>query len=142
MMEVASESGSFMLTRARLSKIARARIQDAKVLLRGRRYDSATYLCGYAVEVALKARIVRVLGWPGFPETSGEFQALESFRIHNLAMLLHLSGSERRIRASFLTEWSAVSQWDPEARYKVVGSATRAAAAMMIQSAETLVKAI
>jgi HEPN domain-containing protein len=50
-----------------LDSIARARIEDAKALLAAGRFDGATYLCGYAVEVALKARICRALGWAEFP---------------------------------------------------------------------------
>ena len=34
--------------RSDLSKIARARLRDAEVLYRSRRYDGAIYLCGYA----------------------------------------------------------------------------------------------
>ena len=42
-----------MISVAELDSIARARIEDAKALLTGGRFDGATYLCGYAVEVAL-----------------------------------------------------------------------------------------
>jgi HEPN domain-containing protein len=131
-----------MLTRTQLRKIARARIQDARVLLRGRRYDGAVYLCGYAIELALKARICTVLRWQGFPSTRKEFEGLSSFKVHELDILLHLTGREARIKASYIAEWSAVAQWDPEARYKPVGSANRAAATLMISSAETLLKAL
>ena len=40
-----------------LDNIARARLDDAKALLVAGRFDSASYLSGYAVEVALKATI-------------------------------------------------------------------------------------
>jgi HEPN domain-containing protein len=46
-----------MILVSELDDIAQARIADAKVLLAGGRFDSAIYLCGYAVEVALKTRI-------------------------------------------------------------------------------------
>src|SRR5712691_5133895 len=68
-----------MISVAELDNIARARIEDAKVLLTAGRYDGATYLCGYAVEVALKARICRTLNWTEFPSTGSEFQAYRSF---------------------------------------------------------------
>jgi HEPN domain-containing protein len=42
-----------------LKAISRARLRDAKVLLKGKRLDGAAYLCGYAVELALKARAER-----------------------------------------------------------------------------------
>lgn len=48
-----------MIPKADLKATARARLRDAQVLLRGKRLDGAVYLCGYAVEIALKARICR-----------------------------------------------------------------------------------
>src|SRR2546430_6318938 len=63
-----------MITRSDLQKIARARLRDVEVLYRSRRYDGAIYLCGYAVEIALKARICKTLSWLGYPSTGGEFQ--------------------------------------------------------------------
>lgn len=50
-----------MADKVQLTKIARARIEDAKVLVHSKRYDGAVYLCGYAVEIALKVRICRTL---------------------------------------------------------------------------------
>jgi HEPN domain len=131
-----------MITRLDLTKIARARLRDAEVLYRSRRYDGAIYLCGYAVEIALKARICRALSWPGYPSTGGEFQNYQSFRTHNLHVLLRLSGVEEKVKTTFMTEWSEVAAWDPETRYKPIGSATRQAAALMIASARILLRAL
>lgn len=72
-----------MIPVVELDKIARARLEDAKGLLAAGRFDGATYLCGYAVEVALKARICRTLNWSEFPSTGVEFQAYRSFRRMN-----------------------------------------------------------
>ena len=131
-----------MLTRVELRKIARARIKDSQALFRARRYDGAVYLCGYAIEPALKARICRTLGWPGFPSTGGEFKGLEGFKIHRLEMLLHLSGRASSIKAKYMVDWSIVAVWDEGLRYKPIGSADRLAAQKMIQSAETLLRAL
>jgi HEPN domain-containing protein len=131
-----------MIPRSDLKKIARARLRDAEVLYRSRRYDGAIYLCGYAVEIALKARICKTLSWLEYPSTGGEFQNYQSFRTHNLHVLLRLAGVEERIKATLITEWSAVAAWDPETRYKPIGSATRQAAALMIASARILLRAL
>jgi len=85
-----------MITRSDLTKIARARLRDAEVLYRSQRYDGAIYLCGYAVEIALKAKICKTLSWLGYPSTGGEFQNYQSFRTHNLHVLLRLSGVEEK----------------------------------------------
>jgi len=62
-----------MTTKNELRTLARARLKDAQILFTAKRYDAATYLCGYAVELALKARICQTLGWTFFPETNKEF---------------------------------------------------------------------
>ena len=131
-----------MITRSDLTKIARARLRDAEVLYRSRRYDGAVYLCSYTVEIALKARICKTLSWSGYPSTGGEFQNYQSFRTHNFDVLLRLSGAEEKVKTTLMTEWSAVAAWDPEARYKPIGSTTRQAAELMIISARTLLKAL
>ena len=67
-----------MILRTELRKLVRARLKDAEVLCANRRYAGAVYLCGYAVELALKERICKTLGWQGFPETGQEMQGYRS----------------------------------------------------------------
>ena len=93
-----------MIVRSDLRNIARARLRDAEVLLGNQRYDGAIYLSGYSVEIALKARICRTLGWSGFPETNREFEGYQSLRTHKLDVLLHFSGAEARIKRLFMAE--------------------------------------
>jgi HEPN domain-containing protein len=131
-----------MISAANLSKLARARLVDAQILLGAKRYDGAVYLGGYVVEVALKARICRTLKWVGFPETRSEFQSLRTFRTHNLDVLLSLSGREQKIKTNHLAEWSAVVTWDPEVRYKAPGSAQKSDADLLLKSAAALLKAL
>ena len=127
-----------MISVAELDNIARARIEDAKVLFAAGRFDGAAYLCGYAVEVALKARICRTLNWAEFPSTGGEFQAYRSFQTHELDVLLRLSGQETRLKQNHFSLWNAVAVWKVESRYNVVGTAQQPDAAAMIQAAEEL----
>jgi HEPN domain-containing protein len=132
-----------MITRNQLRELARARLRDSEALIRARRFDGAAYLCGYAVELALKARICQTLRWiAGFPETNAEFQAYQSFRTHNLAVLLRLSGIEARIRINYIAEWSLVDRWDPEDRYKPVGNVTESSARSMIAAARVLLRVL
>jgi len=94
------------------------------------------------VEISLKARICRTTHWTGFPETRGEFQDYQSFKTHNLDVLLKLSGVSEKIKTTYLTEWSAVATWDPEARYNPVGTARDADARLLVQAAKQLLKAL
>jgi len=101
-----------MILPSELRAIAKARLRDAEVLLSASRYDGSVYLCGYSVEIGLKARVCRTLKWHGFPSTNKEFEGYHSFRTHNLDVLLRLSGSEVKIKTKYLAEWSVVAMWE------------------------------
>jgi hypothetical protein len=90
------------------------------------------------VELGLKARICRTLGWQGYPSTSSEFKDYQSFRTHNLEVLLRLTGREQHIKKNFLAEWSAVAQWNPEARYQSIGRNSESDARLIFAAATTL----
>lgn len=121
-----------------LRLIALARLEDAKALFAASRIDGAAYVCGYAVEIALKARICITLGWQGFPDTRREFESYTTFRTHNLDVLLSLTGREIDVKENYLGAWSAVAEWNPEARYKAVGEASAEDIEVMIAATEKL----
>ena len=131
-----------MIPSAELRKIARARLKDAQVLLDAKRYDGSVYLCGYSIEIGLKARICRALKWSGFPSTNKEFEGYHSFRTHNLDVLLHVSGVEVKIKTRYFAEWSTVAMWEPETRYRPIGTATAGDATDMINAATAVLGAL
>lgn len=128
-----------MIQKNDLRKIARTRLKDADILMASKRYDGAVYLCGYAVELTLKARICRTLKWNGYPLTSKEFENYRSFRTHDLDILLHLTGLEKLIKTAYLAEWSHVAKWNPAARYQSIGTAKKDDTQLMISSAKILI---
>jgi hypothetical protein len=125
-----------------LREIARHRLRDARVLYRAGQYDAAAYICGYAVEVALKARICRTLRWDGFPEKNAEFDGLQSFRTHRLDKLLQLSGQQPRIAARYFAVWAEFDTWDPSDRYRPIGSVNSHDVLRRIDAAQHLVRAL
>jgi hypothetical protein len=131
-----------MISRQDLRKISRAKLKDAEALFAERRYDAAVYLCGYAIECSLKARIVTTLKWKGFPETGKEFEMFRSFKTHHLETLLALSGQQDRIYTEYLSDWTVVNKWNPENRYLPAGSFRRRFALDMIHSSSRLITAI
>lgn len=131
-----------MIGQPELTGIARARIADAEALSRSNRYDGAVYLCGYAVEIALKVRVCRTLEWAGFPDSAKDFKEYQSFKTHDLDVLLHLSGVEKRVKKNFLPEWSVVGTWNSEMRYNPIGNATKESAEHMIEASKTLMEAL
>ncbi len=131
-----------MLTVAELRAVSAARLDDAQALFNAGRYDGVVYLCGYAVELALKARICETMNWDGYPATNREFRDYQSFRTHDLKVLLRLSGQENRIIESMTNTWRAVSQWSPDLRYRPPGSATRLSAALLMEQMKLVKESI
>ena len=131
---------------AELRKTARQHLRDARALYRARRYNGAAYLCGYAVEIALKVRICRSLGWQTFPEKEGVGGRYRSFLQHDLDWLLLLSGRDKKIRESqqLQADWSQVLVWKPEMRYGLPGGVVRNAASVrdMLESAARILDAL
>ena len=129
-----------MLAINNLREISAARLYDAKILYVAQRFDGAYYLCGYCVELALKVRICKSLKWSGFPETNKEFERFSSFKVHDLDVLLKLSGYEGVIKGTYFSEWSTVMAWRPEVRYARIGATNEKAAKDMIDAAAILVR--
>jgi hypothetical protein len=137
-----------------LCELARERIEDAEALFTAKRYEGAMYICGYAVEIALKARICKTLRWGEFPSESREFnqnQKYQFLKTHVLGLLLSYSAQEERVKTKFSTEWSAVAAWSPESRYTPATRITKRTsprvvarlemkARLMIDSAKILLK--
>ncbi len=69
------------------------------------------------------------------------FQNPRFLKVHDLVTLLKFSGVTEKIRNHFSTEWSIVEKWNPEIRYKPIGSHARQTAQDMLTSTETLVNA-
>lgn len=124
------------MQKTEIEKIVEARLKDAEVLLKASRFDGSVYLCGYAIELGLKERICETLKWNEYP-TSSKYS---TFKTHDLDVLLHLSGIEDTVKLNYMTEWSIVAQWNPEARYETIGKVKEADAKDMLESAKELIK--
>src|SRR5579862_1187954 len=94
------------------------------------------------IEIQLKLRICTTLRWAGFPETAGEFQGFQSFKTHDFEDLLHMTPRESSIRVSHMMDWSVVTQWRPESRYRPPGTVTRAAALSMLEATRRLMRVL
>lgn len=119
-----------------IEKIVQARLKDAEVLLEASRFDGSVYLCGYAIELGLKARICKTLQWDKYP--SGK--DYNTFKTHDLDVLLHLTGLEDKVKLKYMAEWSIVTQWNPEARYNPIGNVQESDARDMLDSTKELIK--
>lgn len=119
-----------------IEKIVQARLDDAQVLYDASRFDGSVYLCGYAIELGLKARICRTLQWDEYPATS----KYQTFKTHDLDILLHLTGLEDKIKLNHFAKWSIVTQWNPEARYNPIGNVKDSDAKEMLDASKELLE--
>jgi HEPN domain-containing protein len=131
-----------LVSTAELRRISTTRLGDAKILLKNGRFDGAGYLCGYAMELALKLKVCQFRNWEGQPENEREDPSYQILRTHNLNGLMQLTSInvQREIKGRYFTEWSIIRSWRPEARYHPIGSVTRGDAAALLQAADTLLK--
>lgn len=110
-----------MANRNQLKELALLRRREAEVLFAANLYDGARYLAGYVLELALKARICRLLDIEEYPDT-GDFRRV--YATHDLDQLLKLSGLSRKPSLQenkLFDSWSTAASWRPERRYDVPG---------------------
>ena len=131
-----------MISATELRGMAEAKLADAVILYQAGSYDNALYLCGYAIELILKARICDTLEWRGFPSRTAEFRDFQSFQTHDLKVLLSLAGIESRILESFSHDWGVVAKWDPAWRYSPTGRVNEDDCLGMIESSALLMEVI
>ncbi len=130
-----------MIAISDLDGTAREYLRAAKLLRTRRSYDVATYLCGYAMEIALKARICRTLHWTtGFPETTAEFKLKSNLKTHDLEALLEFTGLQDKVKLRYFADWAIVNKWKPEQHYSPPGTKTRIEAEDMIQATQNLLR--
>ncbi len=123
-----------MLNRLELQNLAISRIKEAQVLLDNSYPESAFYLSGYAIELALKATICKNLGIDElFADAATVNKSKEintafgKLKIHDLDTLMVFAGLYPKLqdRTEQLFEmWSFIVQmgWNEESRYLYHGS--------------------
>lgn len=108
------------VTRLDFQELATVRLAEAKALLDAELWDGAYYLAGYAVEVGLKACIIkRVQATDAFLERKFS----ERCYTHNFSDLLELTGLKAIWKASRATDlefsdnWKSAIVWTEQKRY-------------------------
>jgi HEPN domain-containing protein len=109
-----------ILTGADFQDLAEERLAEAKVLLDQGKWDGAYYLAGYAVELALKACIIKTLmATDAFPDK--EFSKnCYTHAVEKLVGLAKLDGARKVATDAdpdLLTNWVVTRDWSEEKRY-------------------------
>lgn len=108
-----------MITRSELRKLVERRLKDAHVLMGGRRYESAYYIAGYAVECAIKACIAKQFRRNTIPDK----KLVNETYLHDFERLLKAAGLWDQLQKDVMTSpdlgssWNVIKDWKPEVRY-------------------------
>src|SRR5271169_612834 len=111
-------------TRREFQQLARMRLKDARVLMRGGNAEGAYYLTGLAVECAVKACIAKNTKRHDFPPNQS---AIKDIYTHDLVKLVKAAGlqtaldTEANRSNSFQKNWDVVKVWNVESRYRTKG---------------------
>lgn len=108
------------MNRIDLQNLTSIRLQEAKVLLDNGLYDGAYYLCGYAIECALKACIAKNVKKYDFPDK----RVVVDSHTHELSKLIKVAGLSLELEnksndnQAFKLNWQVVRDWSEVSRYK------------------------
>ena len=94
------------------------------------------YLCGYVLEMALKACVCKSLDLSGYPDA--EPGVRQMFKTHDFGVLELLAGlrsrvaEQKRISPEFERSWNRLILWNTDLRYR--SSASRMDAEVMLDA--------
>lgn len=120
------------MNRSDLQNLTKLRLKEARALLDKELFSGSYYLCGYAVECALKACLAKQTKEHDFPNKK---IANDSYT-HNLSQLIRVAGlqsvldEEMDRDSKFAVNWAIVKDWSEESRYEIHSS--RAAHALYL----------
>ncbi|MFM7129252.1 MAG: DNA-binding protein [bacterium] len=104
-------------SRSDFEKLIELRLREAKLLLVSKEWDGAYYLAGYAVEFALKIKIIaHLMNSNSFPEK----KLADNFYKHELTLLRKMAKLDIEMDndATVSTQWDIVKDWNEQTRYE------------------------
>ena len=125
-----------MIKRRDLKNLVGGRLADAHVLMSKRRYASAYYIAGYAVECAIKVCIAGQIRKNTIPDKD----LVNNTYTHNFQKLMETAGIFYQLKQDIKTDtglfssWNVVKDWKTDIRYTT--SVTRLEARDFIDAIE------
>lgn len=105
-------------SRSNFEKLVNLRMNEAKLLLDAKDWDGAYYLVGYAVEFALKTRIIsKLMQSDSFPDK----KLGENFYKHDLTLLRKFAELDVEMDndPAISVYWDIVKDWSEQSRYGI-----------------------
>ena len=124
------------MNKSDLETLSAVRLQEARCLLNNGLYQGAYYLCGYAIECALKACIAKTVLQYDFPNK----KLAQDSHIHDLHKLMQVANLQIALKSAMAADralevsWSVIKDWSEQSRYD--SSISRAMAEQFIEAAE------
>jgi HEPN domain-containing protein len=122
------------MNRNDLRSLARVRLKEARVLLKGKLFDGAYYLAGYAIECALKACVASKTKRHDYPDK----QTVADSYTHDLKTLLRVAGLNAELEQATVADKALQAHWQVVLGWKEVSRYQRTSGAM----ATALVRAV
>lgn len=102
------------MTRLDIQDLAKLRLEEAEALFAAGKFDGYVYLCGYVVELGLKAVICRILDLAEYPDSKPAFK-VHSF--DDLSLLAGLKSSIVTLPGPLDLNWLLLTRWNSGFRY-------------------------
>jgi HEPN domain-containing protein len=105
-------------SRAEFEKLIVLRLKEAKHLLEKKDWDGAYYLAGYAVEFALKIRIIsQLMNSNAFPDK----KVVDIYYRHDLTLLRKAAELDEEMDqdSAVKSHWEIVKDWSEQSRYEL-----------------------
>ncbi|ENF7209048.1 HEPN domain-containing protein [Klebsiella pneumoniae] len=124
------------MNKSDLEVLTDLRLDEAKCLLSNGKFHGAYYLCGYAIECALKACIAKSFQLHEFPNK----RIVNDSYSHDLGQLLRIANLHQALTSAFQADpdleinWSVVKDWSEQFRYDT--SISKVMAEELIAAAE------
>ncbi|HIB4961157.1 TPA: HEPN domain-containing protein [Klebsiella pneumoniae] len=109
------------MNKSDLESLTSIRMQEAKCLLNNGLYHGAYYLCGYAIECALKACIAKGVLQYQFPDK----KLAQDSHNHDLEKLMKVANLQISFQnltssdPSFNVNWAVIKDWSEQFRYNI-----------------------
>lgn len=112
------------MNREAFQELALIRRKESEALLKEGCWDGAYYLCGYAIECALKACISKKTKENDFPPPRS---TIEKYYTHNLKLLMESAGLIVQLKQDMKSDreleinWLTIAAWNESCRYEKHG---------------------
>ncbi|MGL6186067.1 MAG: HEPN domain-containing protein [Clostridium chrysemydis] len=100
----------------------KAKLKVLKKLYDVSEFDEVVSNSGYVAEYGLKASVCNVFRGKEYPDEKGEYRTHDIQKLIKLAKLEQALATELSENLEFFINWSLLTKWDVNIRYKPVGS--------------------